>query len=146
MQRRFPSVVWLIVIHVRRQNERAANTLAPLFWLTDERYVMSRGRCFTLFSSFRAAQLKGGCSKPTRENVYLWLPRSRKRCTVVLEVNDVRQTSAHEIAADIGFHNRLDTRPCIGRDRIDTRYGVCPSAPKDHDEAWFVLSKRLNAL
>ena len=61
-------------------------------------------------------------------------------------MNDVRHTSAHEIAADIRFHNRLDTRPCVGRDCIDTRYGVGPSAPKDHNEAWFVLSKRLNAL
>ena len=66
---------------------------------------------------------------------YLWLRRPGKRCTVVREVNDVRHTSAHEIAADIRVHHRLDTRPSIGRDPSDTRYGVGPSAPKDHDEA-----------
>jgi hypothetical protein len=66
---------------------------------------------------------------------YLWLRRPGKRCTVVSEVNDVRHTGAHESAADIRFHNRLDTRPCVGRDRTDTRYSVGPSAPKNHNEA-----------
>lgn len=60
---------------------------------------------------------------------------SSKRCTVVREVKDVRQTGVHEIAADIRFHNRLDTRPCIGRDRIDPRCAVGPCGAEIRDEA-----------
>jgi len=108
--------------------------------------LRSRGRCPTLFSPCRVGQAEGQVSKAKEGKRYLWLRRPGKRCTVLSEVNDVRHTSAHEIAADIRFHNRLDTRPCVGRDRTDTRYGVGPAAPKDHDEAQFVLSKRLTAL
>jgi hypothetical protein len=50
-------------------------------------------------------------------------------------VNDVRQASAHKIAADIRFHNRLDKHPCIGRDRADPRCAVGPYAAKIRDEA-----------
>jgi len=99
--------------------------------------LRSRGRSISSRGSRLSAsvKLKGRCSKPRRENVYLWLRRVGKRCTVAREVNDVRQTSAHKIAADIRFHNRLDTCPCVGRDRADPRCAVGPYAAKIRDEA-----------
>ena len=97
--------------------------------------LRSRGRCLTLFSPCRVGQAAGLVFEAEKGKRYLWLRRPGKRCTVVSEVNDVRHTSAHEIAADNGFHNSLDTRPCVDCDRTDTRYGLGPSAPKDHGEA-----------
>lgn len=96
--------------------------------------LRSGGRSLTLFSSFRVVQ--AGPVFEAKEGKRLSLAaRSGKRCTVVREVKDVRQISAHEIAADTRFHNRLDTRPCIGSDPIDPRCAVGPCAAKIRDEA-----------
>jgi hypothetical protein len=104
--------------------------------VTDERSALSRTKhLLTVFLPFRVGQAEGQVFEAKETNVYLWLWRLGKRCTVAREVNDVRQTSAHEIAADIRFHNRLDTRPCIGRDRADPRCAVGPYAAKIRDEA-----------
>ena len=103
--------------------------------------LRARGRSISSRWSRLSASVKpnGRCSNLRRENVYLWL--RRLRFIVAREVNDVKQASVHEIVAHIRFHNRLDTRSCIGRDCADPRCTVGPYAPKISDEAWFVLSK-----
>jgi len=51
------------------------------------------------------------------------------------EVKHVWQATAHRIATDFRFRNRLDTHPCIGCTRLDAHFTVAPWVPKGRDEA-----------